>query len=111
MSSVPPIAADAPNVVWAIDKPAYTRLPAGLDAEAWVDRIDRCLVRISTVTRLEIGYTFRAGEQARIEPTAPPLTMMPVEYLTRPSRTAPSKCRCCSPIVVNTMHWRFRTGW
>jgi len=68
--------------VWLIDKSAYTRLPAAVDAEAWVDRIERGLVRISTVTRLEIGYSFRTGEQARIESAAPPLTMMPVEYLT-----------------------------
>ena len=68
--------------VWLIDKAAYTRLPAALDAETWVDRIERGLVRISTVTRLEIGYSFRTGEQARIESAAPPLTMMPVEYLT-----------------------------
>jgi predicted nucleic acid-binding protein len=68
--------------VWLIDKAAYTRLPAALDAETWVDRIERGLVRISTVTRLEIGYSFRTGEQARIESAAPPLTMMPVEYLS-----------------------------
>ena len=68
--------------VWLIDKSAYTRLPAAMNAEAWVDRIERGLVRISTVTRLEIGYSFRTGEQARIESAAPPLTMMPVEYLT-----------------------------
>jgi len=68
--------------VWLIDKSAYTRLPAAKNAEAWVDRIERGLVRISTVTRLEIGYSFRTGEQARIESAAPPLTMMPVEYLT-----------------------------
>jgi predicted nucleic acid-binding protein len=68
--------------VWLIDKSAYTRLSAATDAEEWVDRIERGLVRISTVTRLEIGYSFRTGEQARIESAAPPLTMMPVEYLT-----------------------------
>jgi predicted nucleic acid-binding protein len=68
--------------VWLIDKSAYTRLSAATDAEEWVDRIERGRVRISTVTRLEIGYSFRTGEQARIESAAPPLTMMPVEYLT-----------------------------
>lgn len=68
--------------VWLIDKSAYTRLPVSYDAGAWVDRIERGLVRISTVTRLEIGYSFRTGEQSRTESAAPPLTMMPVEYLT-----------------------------
>jgi predicted nucleic acid-binding protein len=67
---------------WLIDKSAYTRLPSASDAEAWVDRIERGLVRISTVTRLEIGYSFRTAQQARVESAAPPLTMMPVEYLT-----------------------------
>lgn len=68
--------------VWLIDKSAYTGLPVSQDAGAWVDRIERGLVRISTVTRLEIGYSFRTGEQSRTESAAPPLTMMPVEYLT-----------------------------
>lgn len=68
--------------VWLIDKSAYTRLPTAIDAGAWVDRIERGLVRMSTVTRLEIGYSFRSGEQARLESSTPPLTMMPMEYLT-----------------------------
>ena len=68
--------------VWLIDKSAYTRLPEFPDAETWLERIERGLVRISTVTRLEIGYSFRSGNQARSESVAPPLAMMPVEYLT-----------------------------
>lgn len=47
-----------------------------------MERIERGLVRISTVTRLEIGYSFRTGEQAHKEWASPPLAMMPVEYLT-----------------------------
>lgn len=39
-------------------------------------------MRISTVTRLEIGYSFRSGEQAAREWASPPLALMPVEYLT-----------------------------
>lgn len=67
---------------WLIDKSAYTRLPQSTDADAWMERIERGLVRISTVTRLEIGYSFRNGEQAHTEWSSPPLAMMPVEYLT-----------------------------
>lgn len=67
---------------WLVDKSAYTRLLASPDSELWAERIERGLVRISTVTRLEIGYSFRTGEQARIEWASPPLVMMPVEYLT-----------------------------
>lgn len=67
---------------WLIDKSAYTRLPESPDAQVWVERIDRGMVRISTVTRLEIGYSFRTAVQARCESVSPPLTLMPVEYLT-----------------------------
>lgn len=67
---------------WLIDKSAYTRLPESPDAQSWVDRIERGMVRISTVTRLEIGYSFRTAAQARSESAAPPLALMPVEYLT-----------------------------
>ncbi|KMO67031.1 PIN domain nuclease [Mycolicibacterium chlorophenolicum] len=67
---------------WLIDKSAYTRLSDVPDAQLWVERIQRGLVRMSTVTRLEIGYSFRTGEQARNEAGSPPLALMPVEYLT-----------------------------
>ncbi|HYO02619.1 MAG TPA: PIN domain nuclease [Mycobacterium sp.] len=67
---------------WLIDKSAYTRLATSKDAELWIDRIERGMVRISTVTRLEIGYSFRTATQARFEIASPPLSLMPVEYLT-----------------------------
>ena len=66
---------------WLIDKSAYTRLPGSPDAQVWVDRIERGTVRISTITRLEIGYSFRTAVQARSESVSPPLALMPVEYL------------------------------
>lgn len=47
-----------------------------------MQRIDRGLVRISTVTRLEIGYSFRTAAQAHPEVTSPPLTLMLVQYMT-----------------------------
>lgn len=67
---------------WLVDKSAYTRLAASPDADTWVERIERGLVRMSTVTRLEIGYSFRTGAQARSESFSPPLALMPLEYLT-----------------------------
>ena len=67
---------------WLIDKSAYARIAGSPDAELWIDRIERGLVRMSTVTRLEIGYSFRTAEQARLEVVSPPLSLMPVEYLT-----------------------------
>jgi predicted nucleic acid-binding protein len=67
---------------WLIDKSAYTRIANSPDAEIWVHRIERGLVRISTITRLEIGYSFRTAAQARSEIASPPLSLLPVEYLT-----------------------------
>nr|WP_279672375.1 PIN domain nuclease [Flexivirga meconopsidis] len=67
---------------WLIDKSAYVRLASSPDAELWLGRIARGLVRTSTITRLEIGYSFRTAAQAQREVVSPPLSLMPVEYLT-----------------------------
>jgi predicted nucleic acid-binding protein len=47
-----------------------------------VERIRRGLVRACTVTRLEMGYSARSGHELRRERSRPPVSMMPVEYLT-----------------------------
>jgi predicted nucleic acid-binding protein len=65
-------------VTWLIDKSALVRLAISPDAETWADRIHRGLVRITTVTRLEVGYSARSGPDLR----QPPISAMPVEYLT-----------------------------
>jgi predicted nucleic acid-binding protein len=39
-------------------------------------------VRITTVTRLEVGYSARSGPDLRAGLRQPPLSSMPVEYLT-----------------------------
>lgn len=67
---------------WLIDKSALARLGASPDAEEWASRIGRGLVRITTVTRLEIGYSARSGPDLRAGLRQPPLSAMPVEYLT-----------------------------
>jgi predicted nucleic acid-binding protein len=67
---------------WLIDKSALVRLAASSDAAEWAARIERGLVRITTVTRLEAGYSVRSGPQLRAEFQRPPLSSMPVEYLT-----------------------------
>jgi predicted nucleic acid-binding protein len=67
---------------WLIDKSALVRLGASLDAEGWATRIGRGVVRISTVTRLEIGFSARTGPELRAGLRQPPLASMPVEYLT-----------------------------
>ncbi len=69
---------------WLIDKSAYTRLTVSADADEWTNRIDRGLVRITTITRLEMGYSARSGTDLRDEVAQPPLSLMPLEYLTPP---------------------------
>ena len=70
------------TTAWLIDKSAIGRLHLAVDADAWADRIERGLVRISTVTRLEIGFSARSGSDHRAVFTEPPLASMPVEHLT-----------------------------
>ena len=67
---------------WLIDKSALVRLAASPDAGQWAGRIERGLVRITSVTRLEAGYSARSGPDLRAGLQRPPLSSMPVEYLT-----------------------------
>lgn len=67
---------------WLIDTSALVRLAASPDAAQWAARIERGLVRITTVTRLEVGYSARSGEEWRGALRRPPLAAMPVEYQT-----------------------------
>jgi predicted nucleic acid-binding protein len=67
---------------WLVDKSALVRLGDSPDAEDWAARIERGLVRITGITRLEVGYSARTAAQARSVFRTPPVSMMPVEYLT-----------------------------
>ena len=67
---------------WLIDKSALVRLTASPDAAEWAGRIERGLVRIAIVTRLEVGYSARSGPELRAGLRQPPMSSMPVEYLT-----------------------------
>jgi predicted nucleic acid-binding protein len=69
---------------WLIDKSAYVRLQLGQVAnrDEWSARISRGLVRLSTITRLELGYSSRSGEAGRRQFASPPLSLMPLERLT-----------------------------
>jgi len=68
--------------IWLIDKSALVRLSASADAQEWADRIGRGLVRISTVTLLEVGFSARSGPDLRDASRRPPLSLLPVECLT-----------------------------
>ena len=69
---------------WLIDKSALARLGVSPDAAQWASRIERGLVRITTVTRLEVVFSARSGPDLRAGLRQPPLSAMPVEYLTPP---------------------------
>lgn len=67
---------------WLIDKSALVRLAASPDAEEWASRIERGLVRICGVTRLEVGFSARSAAELRSALGVAPLVSMPVEYQT-----------------------------
>jgi predicted nucleic acid-binding protein len=67
---------------WLIDTSALARLAVSPAAAEWAGRIDRGLVRIATVTRLEVGYSARSGADLRAATRRPPLASMPVEHQT-----------------------------
>lgn len=65
---------------WLIDKSALARINEANDE--WLLRIQRGLVRISTVTLLEVGFSTRNGLDHRSTIGEPPISSMPVEYIT-----------------------------
>lgn len=67
---------------WLIDKSALVRLARSPDAAAWMERIDRGLVRVATVTLLEVGFSARSGTDWTAGFEGPPVSNMPTEYLT-----------------------------
>ncbi|MEX0868810.1 MAG: PIN domain nuclease [Nitriliruptoraceae bacterium] len=67
---------------WLIDKSALVRLGTSTAATTWAERIERGLVHVSTVTRLEIGFSARTGLELREGLRTSPLAFMPVEYVT-----------------------------
>lgn len=69
-------------ISWLIDKSALVRLGGSPEAAEWAGRIERGLVAISTVTRLEVGFSARSAEELARALELPPVASMPVEYLT-----------------------------
>lgn len=69
---------------WLIDKSAYARMQTGdvLGVDEWNAQIARGRVRLSTVTRLELGFSARSGRVGREASALPPLSLMPIERLT-----------------------------
>lgn len=67
---------------WLVDKSALVRLGHSPNAAEWATRIERGLVAISTLTRLELGFSARSPEDHARALRLPPIAAMPVEYLT-----------------------------
>jgi predicted nucleic acid-binding protein len=67
---------------WLIDKSAYGRLGNSADAEEWATRIERGLVRVASVTLLELGFSARSGRAIREDAGRPPLALQPLEHVT-----------------------------
>lgn len=67
---------------WLVDKSALVRLAESPDAGEWVTRIERGLLRITSLTRLEVGFSARSGSALRAAGSTAPLAWMPIEYLT-----------------------------
>jgi len=65
---------------WLVDKSALSHINNADDE--WLSRINRGLVRISTVTLLEIGFSTRNGTDHRDTLNEPPVSSMPIENLT-----------------------------
>ena len=67
---------------WLIDKSALVRLAASPAAIEWANRIERGLVRVTSVTLLEVGFSARSAGDLRHALGSAPLRSMPVEYFT-----------------------------
>lgn len=69
---------------WLVDKSAYVRMQGGQvpNMAEWNSRIERGLVHLSAVTRLELGFSARSGYAGREAFGLPPLSLMPIEHLT-----------------------------
>lgn len=67
---------------WLVDKSAIVRLATSPNALDWANRLERGLVRITSLTRLEVGYSAKSGNELRAASIVPPLVSMPTEYLT-----------------------------
>jgi predicted nucleic acid-binding protein len=58
------------------------RLDRSIDGELWAERIMRGLVSVSTVTKLEVGYSARSGADVRRILSSPTMSTLLSETLT-----------------------------
>lgn len=67
---------------WLIDKSALLRLSGDEQAALWSERVSRGLVRVTTITLLEVGFSARNGPDWHSLVHGPPVSAMPVEMVT-----------------------------
>lgn len=67
---------------WLIDKSALVRLGSSPDATLWASRITAGAVHLSSITRLEIGYSARSSKELVASINNPPISSMPIELLS-----------------------------
>ena len=67
---------------WLIDKSALVRLGVSPDAALWATRIAAGAVHLSSITRLEIGYSARSSKELVASINKPPISRMPIELLS-----------------------------
>lgn len=67
---------------WIIDKSAYVRLLSSPDSDLWLDRIGRGLLRVASVTLLEMGFSARSAQDWRESIHRPPISSLLIENLT-----------------------------
>lgn len=67
---------------WLIDKSALARLAESPQRKLWAERIQEGQVHLSTLTRLEVGYSARSSLDLESAFSSPPLNRMPIEGVT-----------------------------
>jgi len=67
---------------WLIDKSALVRIGDSPEAALWASRISEGFVHLSSITRLEIGYSARSSKELGRSFMTAPLSRMPIELLS-----------------------------
>jgi hypothetical protein len=67
---------------WLIDKSALVRLASAKEPALWASRINAGQVHLSSMTRLEIGYSARSGKELERSFSSLPLSKMRIQLLT-----------------------------
>lgn len=67
---------------WLADKSALVRLHLAAESHLWTTRVSQGLIRVTTATLLEIGFSARSATDWVMNLEEPPVSMMPIESFT-----------------------------